>query len=100
MVPVGTGSGRTHIMPAEDHPTPTGGRSVARRRRTGFSGRQFRPIRGRPMSGQGQTATWLAGEQGSGKDPEPDPRWPSWFIAHVPDADLALRWSVATKIVQ
>src|SRR6266404_7318268 len=51
MVPVGTGSGRTHIMPAEYHPTPTAGRSIARRRRTGFSGRQFRPIRGRPTSG-------------------------------------------------
>ena len=32
-------------------------------------------------SGPGQTATWLAGEQMSGKDREPDPRWPSWFVA-------------------
>ena len=40
------------------------------------------------MSNVGQTATWLAGEQTSGKDAEPDPRWQSWFIAYVPLADI------------
>jgi hypothetical protein len=40
-----------------------------------------------PRSGSGQTATWRAGEQMSGKDPEPDSRWPSWFVAYMPLAD-------------
>src|ERR1700756_1328339 len=43
-----------------------------------------------PTSAPGQTAMWLAGEQTSGKDPEPDPRWPSWFVAYVPCVDGSL----------
>ena len=38
----------------------------------------------------GQTATWRAGEQMSGQDPEPDSRWPSWFVAYVPEANIEL----------
>ena len=38
----------------------------------------------------GQTATWLAGEQMSGKDPESDPRSPSWFVAFLPEANIEL----------
>src|SRR6266436_788107 len=43
------------------------------------------PQRGRRP--QHQTATWRAGEQMSGKDPEPDPCSPSWFVAYVPIAE-------------
>src|SRR5947209_16843627 len=38
------------------------------------------------VSAPGQTATWLAGDQMSGKHPEPDPPWPRWFVAYVPQA--------------
>jgi hypothetical protein len=41
-------------------------------------------------SALGQTATRLAGDQMSGEHPEPDPRWPRWFVAYVPGVDLAV----------
>jgi hypothetical protein len=45
---------------------------------------------GRPMSASGQSATWPAGERMSGKEPEPDPRGPIWFVALVPGGDISI----------
>src|SRR6266404_7207861 len=50
------------------------------------------PTRRKPLATHGrtihsgQTAKRPAGEQTSGKHPEPDPRWPRWFVAYVPIA--------------
>jgi hypothetical protein len=54
------------------------------------------PTRRKPLATHGrtihsgQTATWLASEQTSGKDSEPDPSWPSSFVALVPEADISI----------
>ena len=41
------------------------------------------------MSELGQSSAWPASGHTSGKDPEPDPCWPSWFVANVPYLSFA-----------
>jgi hypothetical protein len=41
-------------------------------------------------SALGQIATWPAGGHTSAMNSEPDPCWPSWFVANVPGADLRI----------